>query len=405
MTQSLEHGRAFSDAELAGRREALRHVLGEAGLDAALLTSYPAIYYLTGVPLHQFGRPAAAVIPTMGDPALIVSVIELDHARAQTPIEEILTYWDYNPRPTYADPRPPSASLLDHIAVVLGGRRLDRGSIGLEDASLAQTMWDALAATFPRARWLPVSELVDRLRLVKSAEELALIRAADAIADIGQQTLLDAIAPGQTAEAVHTASRSAMLQAVLDRHPGMPFHLRVDPGLGDPALGAGHSEWITWGARDVVTRGRVLVTVVDCVLWGYTGNVERTVAVGEPSDAVRRDFETMVEANERAIETVRPGVPLADIDRTCKEVFTRTGHGTRSGSGVGRGAISYEGGWRESAMDVRLYADVVLAPDMSFSIEPDLRTDDATYRHCNTIIVTADGCEVDSAIPRGVLVV
>jgi Xaa-Pro aminopeptidase len=405
MIERLGHGRAFSDAELAGRLQALREAMRDAGLDAVILTSYPAIYYVTGVPLHQFGRPAAAVIPTTGDPALIVSIIELDHVRAQTPIGEILTYTDHNPEPSYVHPRPPRASLIHHLGRLLDGRRLDRGSIGLEDASLARGTWVTFQVAFPEARWLPASALLDRLRLVKSAAELEFIRAADAIADIGQLTLLDVMAPGRTAEVLHEAGRSAMIGAILERHPGVPFHLRVDPGLGDPALGAGHSEWITWGSGDVVEPGRVLVTMVDCILWGYTGNVERTVVVGEPSDAVRRDFEAMIEANERAIATVRPGIPLADVDRTCKDVLSRAGHGTRSGSGVGRGPISYEGGWRESAMDVRLYAEVVLEPGMSFSIEPDLRTDEATYRHCNTIIVTADGCEVDSRVPRGVLLV
>jgi Xaa-Pro dipeptidase len=145
--------------------------------------------------------------------------------------------------------------------------------------------------------------------------------------------------------------------------------------------------------------------MVDCILWGYTGNVERTVTVGEPTSIVRRDFETMVEANERAIAAVRPGVPLAEIDKVCKQALAEAGHVTRSGSGVGRGLVSYEGNWRESAMDVRLYSDVILAPGMSFSIEPDLQTLDATYRHCNTIIVTDAGCVVDSSVPRGVLVV
>ena len=110
-----------------------------------------------------------------------------------------------------------------------------------------------------------------------------------------------------------------------------------------------------------------------------------------------------MEANERAIEAVRPGVRLANVDRVCKDVFTRHGFTTRTGSGVGRGTISYEGNHRELLMDVRLYSETVLEPAMAFSIEPDLQTTDGTYRHCNTIIVTDDGCEVDSRIDRGVI--
>jgi Xaa-Pro aminopeptidase len=111
----------------------------------------------------------------------------------------------------------------------------------------------------------------------------------------------------------------------------------------------------------------------------------------------------MVEANETAIAAIRPGARLADIDRICKDVFARHGHSTRTGSGVGRGLVSYEGNYRELSMDVRLYSDIVLEPGMAFSLEPDLRTETGTYRHCNTIIVTADGCHVDSTIDRGLI--
>jgi Xaa-Pro aminopeptidase len=132
--------------------------------------------------------------------------------------------------------------------------------------------------------------------------------------------------------------------------------------------------------------------------------VERAVYVGEPTEAVRKPFEVMVEANEAAISATRPGALLADVDRAAKEVLARHGYATRTGSGCGRGITSYEGNARELKMDLRLYADVVLEPGMAFSLEPDLQVPGiGVYRHCNTIIVTEDGCEVDSRLPRGVI--
>ena len=127
---------------------------------------------------------------------------------------------------------------------------------------------------------------------------------------------------------------------------------------------------------------------------------------GEPPDAVRRAFQIMVDANEAAIAATRPGVPLADIDRAAKEVFARHGDQTRTGSGCGRGITSYEADARELTMDLRLYADILLAPGMAFSLEPDLDVPEiGTFRHCNTIIVTDTGCEVDSRLPRGIVAV
>jgi Xaa-Pro dipeptidase len=221
---------------------------------------------------------------------------------------------------------------------------------------------------------------------------------------VGQQTLLDELAPGRSAEELTLAVQAAMRAAILTRHPEMPFHLHAGCGLGEPAKRSGHSEWATWNGGTRVEPGQLLETGMSVWLWGYWGNVERAIAVGEPSAAMRRPFEVMVAANEVAIAAIRPGQPLAEIDRITKAVFAEAGYGTVSGSGCGRGIVSYEGNARELAMDVRLYSDVMLEPGMAFSLEPDLQVPGlGTFRHCNTIIVTADGCQVDSHLPRGVL--
>ena len=111
----------------------------------------------------------------------------------------------------------------------------------------------------------------------------------------------------------------------------------------------------------------------------------------------------MVEANEAAIAATRPGITLADVDRAAKKVFIRHGYPTRTGSGCGRGITSYEADARELKMDLRLYADVVLEPGMAFAGACLDIPGMGTFRHCNTIIVTESGCEVDSRLPRGVI--
>jgi Xaa-Pro aminopeptidase len=394
----------FSVAELGRRTAGLREQLAVAGLDAMIATSYPNSYYLSGAPIHPFGRPIATVIPLEASPAMVISIIELEHVREQSWIDDVRTYWDFNPRPVLTDPRPPFASLLVHLVEVLRDRGLTGSRLGYEDATLPERRARELRDALPDATLVPASRLVDRLRLVLSPEELAILRDADAVADAGQQTILDIIGVGVTAEELHQAAYASMASTARARRPDAAVAIRVTPGPGSPARSAGHSEWISWGANDVVRDRDILVSVLDCIMWGYTGNVERTIVIGDPPTAVLHDAQTMVDANERAIEAVRPGMRPCDIDAICKEVFAGAGHGTRTGSGVGRGLISYEGDHRILDLDLRPYNDLVLEPGMAFSIEPDLQTPDGTYRHCNTIIVTADGCEVDSRIERGVIV-
>ena len=371
-------------------------------MDAVIATSYPAFYYLTGVPIHPFGRPMAVVVPVEGDPAIVESVIETEHTLAHTTITDVRTYYDYHLEPVYANPQPPWESLPARVGAILADRGLTQSRVGFEDAHLPAGRYRQLQATAPQVEWVAASSLLDRLRVVLSDEELALVRAADAMADLGQERLIGLIALGRPAVEIVRDVRMTMIQEIGRRHPDKPFHLHVDPGLGDMTKTAGHSEWTLWNLSDRVRPNQLLTTMVSVWLWGYWGNVERTVYVGTPDARVRRAFEIMVEANETALARIAPGARLADVDRTAKEMLARHGYTTRSGSGCGRGIVSYEGNAREPLMDLRLYADLTLQPGMAFSLEPDLLEPGVgTFRHCNTIIVTADGCVVDSRLPRG----
>jgi len=394
----------FSREEMDRRVKNLRQKMEQQGIDCVIATSYPASYYLSGAPIHCFGRPMATLIPLEGKAAIVESIIEKGHTEKQSWIEDIHSYWDYNIEPSYENPRPPLASMVHHIQVALADRKLEAGRIGIEEGHLPLGHHEALRTALPKAEFVGVSDMLDRLRMVMSQEELSLIRAADAIADLGQEKLINAIKPGKSAYELAMPVKTAMTEEILKQHPDKPFLIHAGCGLGSAEKGAGHTEWTRWNLENRVEPGQVLTTAISVWLWGYWGNVERTIAVGEPTQAVRRPFEVMVEANEAAIAATRPGVLLADVDRATKDVFTKYGYGTRTGSGCGRGITSYEGNARELKMDLRLYADVVLEPGMAFSLEPDLQVPDmGVFRHCNTIIVTEDGCEVDSRLPRGVI--
>ncbi len=394
----------FSREEMDRRTRNLRHEMAEDAIDCVITTSYVGSYYLSGVPIHWFGRPLATIIPLDGNAAMVESMIEKEHTQANAWIKDLRYYRDYNTQPSYENPMSPLQSIISLTSAVIKDRDLTHGRIGIEGADLPIEHYEAFRAALPNAEFVNVSKMLAKLRMVLSDEELHLVRSADAIADIGQQALIDTIEPGKSAYEIEMPVKAQMIQALMDRHPDMPFHIHAMCGLGSGSKGAGHSEWITWNRDDVIKPGQLLETVVDVWLWGYWGNVERAVAVGKPDDAMRQAFEIMVEANEAAITTVKPGARLADVDKAAKDVFAKHGYYTHTGTGCGRGITSYEGNARELLMDLRLYSDIVLEPGMAFSIEPDFQVDGiGTFRHCNTIIVTEEGCDVDSTLPRGII--
>jgi Xaa-Pro aminopeptidase len=398
--------RPFSRGEMERRIADLRQAMRDQKVDCIIATSYTSFYYLTGAPIHPFGRPMCAIVPLSSDPAIIESILEEEHTKHQSWIQDIRTYYDFNVTQSYEDPKPPLRSLMILLKDVLEERGLGDAQIGIEEATLPVGSMAALQSMVPKASFTGTSALLARQRMRKSQEELHLIRMADEIADFGQALLISELRPGRSAFELTMIVRTAMVQEILRKHPEMPFHLRVGCGLSSNWKSAGHSEWITWGPDDQVQHNQLLETIFWVWLWGYMGNVERAVFVGNPSEEVRRYFDCIIEANEAAIKAIRPGVQLSDVDRIAKGILAKHGFLTRTGSGVGRGIISHEANARELDMDVRLYSDVVLQPNMAFSLEPDLLVPGiGTFRHCNTIIVTESGCEVDSRISRGMIAV
>jgi Xaa-Pro dipeptidase len=394
----------FSIGEMERRVNNLRQKMAKSQIDCVIATSYVGSYYFSGVPIHWFGRPLATVIPLEGEPAIIESMIELEHTQANTWIKSLHTYLDFNTTFGFENLKTPLESMVTLVKSVLHESNLTRGRIGIEGGSIPMEHYRALQAALPEAQFTDVSTMLATLRLILSQEELRLVRAADEIADVGQQAIINLVAPGKSAMEIELPAKKIMIDAVCERYQEMPFHLHAISGLGSGNKNAGHSEWTIWNKKDAVKQGQLLETIVDVWLWGYWGNVERAVGVGKPNKAMQKPFKVMIEANEAAINVVKPGILLSDVDRAAKEVIVRHGYDTRTGTGCGRGITSYEGNARELLMDLRPYSDVILQPGMAFSIEPDVREPGVgTFRHCNTIIVTEDGCEVDSRTPRGII--
>lgn len=177
----------FSRAEMDRRHALLRQRMAALGLDGVIATSYAAFYYLAGAPIHPFGRPMALLVPLDGEPVIVESVIERGHTPLQSWVRDIRDYWDYNPVPTLDHPRPPLASMLHHLGRAVDERGLTSKRLGIEDATLPLAHYEALRRALPRLELVPASDLLDQLRLVLSPEELTLIRAADAVADLGQE--------------------------------------------------------------------------------------------------------------------------------------------------------------------------------------------------------------------------
>jgi Xaa-Pro aminopeptidase len=146
-----------------------------------------------------------------------------------------------------------------------------------------------------------------------------------------------------------------------------------------------------------IQPGDVLVSGVSADIDGYLSELERTMIVGEPTAAQRSVFEAMAALQERAIELLRPGRPVAEVELEVLRLAAELGQEPHLRHHVGH-SIGLEG---HEAPFLDRGDPAILEPGMVFTIEPGLYLPElGGFRHSDTVLVTAGGHRVMTDYPR-----
>jgi Xaa-Pro dipeptidase len=363
----------IAEGEYQDRLERLRSEVARAGLDRFLVTSFDSIYYLTGAGFEPLERPFFLIIPPAGrdDPALLVPRLDAEHMRKAHGIRMIHTYWDC--------PSPKGRRWEDVLSGLLGKAR----RIGVEP-SLRGDIAEALHDRSPDA--LP---LVERLRLVKSPGEVAMIRRAAHYADWAVEQLLGASYPGATVAEGFARTGAVTRKIIREVADWEILTTRVlmatwaAPRSAQPHSIPALGDRLESGPHVALALLRVN---------GYAAESERTFFTARPSPESRRAFRAMEEARALALRMIRPGVACGELDAAVNELLRTEGYAGedcrlhRTGHGIGLG--NHEAPWvAEGSADV-------LAENMVISVEPGIYLKgQGGFRHSDTVLVTRDGPE------------
>jgi Xaa-Pro aminopeptidase len=383
-------------SEYDDRLKAVRERLAETDADAAGWFGATSIGYLTGFGHIQTERPAMLAV-TEETVAITVPRLERERIADNDHIDRVHTYFDYpqgRPIETIAG----MLSELDVTTVLADGEGAP-GVMGYEGPPLTEYV------DVDTQSW------VDRMRWAKSDAEIDLIRESARWGNLAHRYLAEETEPGTHPATVSQraslrASR-AMLDTLGDRYVATvrgdgPAHAGFISGP-QTRLPHGHT------ANRRLEQGDVLITGASANVDGYFSELERTMFVGEVSDEDEHYFELMLEAQRIAIEEMGPGVELAAVDDAVWSYFEEQGitdlaqHHVGHNIGMGAHEPPYiDRGWGTHCeeRDSRDAADAVMEPGHVYTIEPGIYTDNAGYRHSDTVAVTEDGTEQLTYFPR-----
>jgi len=389
-TLIIENGRkatpTFSESEMSARLGRLRAHMARENIDAVLFTSIHNINYFADFVYCSFGRSYGLVV--MQDRSTTISA-NIDGGQPwRQSFGDQLAYTDWQ-RDNY----------FTAVRELIGaGRR-----VGVELDHLSVENHRKLAAALDQAELVDIGIATMRMRMIKSAEEIALITQGARIADIGGWACVEAIDEGVPEHEVALYATAAMVREIASAYPHtelMDTWTWIQSGLN------------TDGAHNPVTsrciqRGDILSLNCFPMISGYYHALERTLFFDSATAREIALWEVNCQVHRRGIELIKPGARCADIAAELNEIYRS--HDLLQyrtfGYGHSFGTLCHYYG-REAGLELREDIETVLEPGMVVSMEPMIMLREGQdgaggYREHDILVLTADGAINVTKFPFG----
>ena len=347
----------------------LRAIMQNKGVEGILLFTPENIRYLTG-----FSGSEGYLLALKDENLLLVDSRYITQAREETT----------GLRVALLEKR--LKGLKDHSAP-LGLRRL-----GFEAQGISVARFEQLQKEMKGIELVPITEELERLRGLKSDNEITAIKRAVAIAEAAWKKAVEMARPGVREDAVALELEYRMRAGGSE---GVAFDALVASG---PRSALPHAKPT---ARALAT-GDLLLFDFGARFGGYCCDESCTVVLGDATEEQRRIYGIVKDAHDRAIEHIKPGIKLAEIDAAARDHITAAGQGENFGHGTGHGIGLVVHEWPTVGKDALDTA----AEGMVFTIEPGVYIPGwGGVRIEDTVRVTADGCEVLTTISKDLMII
>ncbi len=300
------------------RIAAFRAGMAEQSIDAAILLYSRDILYYAGVSVPSI------LLVTQQTARLYVRRA-LDFARQDSTLPDVV----------------PEGN-LQTVAEQIRSEKLGRSRIGLELDVIPAELFFKIQEALPDAAFVNVTSLIISQRMVKDADELELVRISSSMTDKAHRRALDVIREG-----ISEVEMAAEIEAELRRnkHEGILVNRRFDAytmygmigsgenitrfaGFANVATGIGLSPAMRISTSDrIMRRGDLVMIDITGCYHGYITDVTRPYVIGTASREQLSIFESLCRVEDEILESIRPGVPVADVYRKGVQAAAKTEYG------------------------------------------------------------------------------
>jgi Xaa-Pro dipeptidase len=371
----------FTRSEYAGRRQAVQALMWQRGVDVLLAVNPEDLYYLVGINHQGYFAFTMLVLPSRGSPLLISRDMDRAANTAQLVDCELTTFADGE------DPAEVAARALAQVAasnVVIG---VPRASM-----CLPPRIWERMRSG--PYRWADGSGLIERVRAVKSAAEIAVVRRAAALSDQAMAAGIGAVEAGVNEVTVAAEVYQTMIRGGGEVPGFAPIVHSTD------IFDQGHMGW-----RDHTLRpGEGLFMELSASVVRYHAPLTRIAQVGRATARTRAAAEIAVAGLEEIGRALVPGAAAAEVHAAWRRLVDEAGaqadfQRQHCGYLVGIGfPPSWVGG--NGVQGLQAGSELTIRPGMVFHAFSWITGRPGDYAVSDTVLVTAGGAEFLTSTAR-----
>lgn len=257
--------------------------------------------------------------------------------------------------------------------------------LGIEDEEMTVAVWNRLEKkckeeNLEAVKFQPLGNQVSDFRGIKTEEEIACIKKAEAIGDRAFEKILAKLKAGMTEKEVAAWLEFFMKEEGAD---GLSFETIAASGI--------HSAMPHAVPTDKpLQEGDFLTMDFGCKYKGYCSDMTRTVVIGKASKEQKKVYETVLQAQETALKGIRPGITGKEADSLARDVIEKAGYGKYFGHSLGH-SVGLE---IHESPNFSQKEERVLEPGMVITVEPGIYIKDfGGVRIEDVVVITENGCE------------
>ena len=379
----------FSNEEYNKRLIKLRFIMDKDNLDMIILTSMHNIAYYSGFIYCSFGRPYGCII-TENKIVTISANIDASQPWRRSHCENII-YTDWK-----------KDNFLKAITSIIDENEIPK-NIGIENDHITLEMNEKIQSIFSASAFTDISKKLMKLRMIKSKEEIEIIKNGARIADIGGEEIVKNIKEGATELEIAITGRDKMEKEIAKTYPDaeyMDTWVWFQSGINSD--GAHNPK-----TNRKLVNGDILSLNTFPMISGYYTALERTLFLDNVNDESLKAWEANVKVHKRGLELIKPGVKCSDICNELNELFAELGYLQYRTFGYGHsfGVLSHFYG-RESGLELREDIDTILEENMVISMEPMILIPEGNpgaggYREHDILVIGKNSAENITKFPFG----